>query len=182
MNDIIKNFKDAKIGQLVRINDVDLLIALDDCKKLPDFLVKERRHYSDDLSEYVILTLDHIGTEYEYLLVCDIYKDVCDVNLYAEPQFFTPDKRSVLMESNNDWLFDFENYPEEIYQGDNQEIVFKQKVKTQLYGRTSIVEWITNEQIVDYKLLLIETGLFNEGGGWVEFYEGRQINEDDVIW
>lgn len=179
MKELIKSFKECKVGQLVRINDVDLLIAFDDAKILPDSLIKEKREFSRNLSEYVILTLDHVGTDYEYLLVCSIFQEACDVNLFVEPSYYTPDKREILMEDYNRFLFDNQNYPVEIYSDD---IIFKKKIQNELFGKTCIVEWETDAQIVDYKLLLIETGVYNDGGGWVEFYEGRQINDKDVIF
>ncbi len=179
MKELIKSFKTCAVGQLVRINDVDLLIAFDDPKLLPDFIIKEKREYNRNLSDYVVLTLDHVGTDYEYVLIASIYQDACDVSLYVEPGYFTPDKRELLMEGDNKWMFDNQNYPIEIYSDD---IIFKKKVQNELFGKTCIVEWVTDAQIVDYKLMLIETGVYNDGGGWVEFYEGRQLNEKDVIF
>lgn len=179
MIEIINNFHRALIGQLIRVDDVDLLIALDDVKKAPDFIVKERRVFSENLSDYVMLTLDHVGTDYEYLLVCSIFKSACDVYLYEEPQFFTPDKRSLLMEGENSWLFDNQNYPSEIYSDD---IVYTKKLQNELFDTVCIAEWETKSQILNYNLLAIETGIFHDGGGWVEFYEGRQINNKDVIF
>lgn len=179
MKEIIKSFKDSKVGQLVRVNDVDLLIQFDDTKLIPDFLIKEKREYEKNLSHYIVLTLDHIGTDYEYILVASIYQDACDVYLYCEPDFYTPDKREVLMEGANQWLFDNQNYPQEIYCDD---IVFTKKVQNELFGKTCIVEWKTDAQIVDYNIMLIETGVYNDGGGWVEYYEGRQIDDKYVIF
>jgi hypothetical protein len=179
MKDLIKSFKNCAVGQLVRVNDVDLLIQLDDVKAVPDFLIKEKREYSRNLSDYVILTLDHIGTDYEYILVCSTFQDACDVYLYCEPDFYTPDKREILMEGEHKWLFDNQNYPAEIYCDD---IVFKKKVQNELFGKTCIVEWTTDAQIVDYNIMLIETGVYNDGGGWVEYYEGRQINDKDILF
>jgi hypothetical protein len=179
MNILTKQFKDVKLNQLVRINDVDLLIELDDTKQNPDFLIKEKREYIQDASNYIVLTLDHVGTDLEYILVCSIFEDACDVKLYKQPEFFKPDKRSVLMESDNGWLFDFEKYPQEIYNGD---ITFSKKFQNEVFGDSCIVEWVTNSKIVDYELLLIETGNKHDGGGWIEFYEGRMIRDTDVVF
>jgi len=174
---ILEHFGKSKVGDLIRVNDVDLLIELDDSKKTPDFLIKERRALTEGDGEYIILTLDHIGTDLEYLLICKSFKGAFDVLLYKQPEYFKPDKRSVLQKGENDWLFDFENYPAEIYSDD---ITFIQKVQNGLFGDVCLVEWETESKIIDYKLLLIETGFFNDGGGWVEFYEGRQISDSDV--
>lgn len=179
MNTIIKDFTSIKTGQLVAINDVDLLIELDEHKKGNSFLVKDKRILRDSGSEYTLLTLDHVGTDLEYLLVCSSFKGECDIMLYKQPDFFSPDKRCVIQESDNDWLFDFEAYPQEIYNGD---ITFKKKNQQEVFGTSALVEWETPAEIVDYKLLLIETGIQHDGGGWVEFYAGRQINDKDVIF
>ena len=178
INETIDNFKNSKVGQLVCINDVDLLIELDG-KASPNFKVKSKSTYAQNLSHYIMLVLDHIGSDDEYLLVCSIYEDACDVKLYNRPEFFVPDKRSVIEESGNDWLFDGEAYPEELYNGD---IVYKKKFQNELFGNTCIVEWVTTAEIVNYEMLLIETGFTHDGGGWVEFYEGRQIQEKDVVF
>lgn len=177
LNETLSNFRNSRIGQLVCINDVDLLIDLEG-KGSPNFTIKNKATYSQNMSNYIILTLDHIGTDDEYLLVCSSYEEACDVKLYHRPDFFVPDKRQVLQESSNDWLFDNEAYPQEIYNGD---IVYKKKqFQNELFGNTCIVEWETKSQIVDYQLLVIETGYTHDGGGWVEFYQGRQIQEKDV--
>jgi hypothetical protein len=177
--DIITYFQVSGVGQLVRVNDVDLLIELDDVKVLPDFLIKEKREYKKDYTHFIILTLDHVGSDREYLLVASIYQGACDVKFYKKPDFFTPDKREVLQNSDLDWLFDFDNYPQEIYCDD---ITFVKKVQNEMFGEACIVEWITDAQIVDYQMLVIEEGWRHEGGGWVEFYEGRQIKETDVVF
>jgi hypothetical protein len=197
MIQLINSFRNAKQGDLIRVNDVDLLIELDDASKgkLPDFTIKEKRSWRANLSEYIVLTLDHVGSDIERLLMCSVYKDACDVKLYNRPDFFVPDRRNVLMESANGWLFDFDSYPQEIYNGD---IVYKKKFqnemfpgngtpkedfKNQITSNTScIVEWETPSKIVDYQLLVIETGSTNQYGGWVEFYQGRQIKNEEVVF
>lgn len=176
MSLLIDSFKESKVGQLVRINDVDLLIELDDTKQKPDFLIKEIKKHG---SQYITLLLDHVGTDLEYLLVCSMFQNACDVKLFKKPDFFKPDKRQVIQESENGWLFDFDSYPQEIY---SDEIVYKKKFQEEVFGDTCIIEWETESKIVDYQLLLIETGFMHEGGGWVEFYEGRQIQDKDVIF
>jgi len=35
---------------------------------------------------------------------------------------------------------------------------------------------------VNYKILIIEDGTNNDCGGWVEFFEGRQIKDTDVTF
>jgi hypothetical protein len=178
INTIITDFKNAKVGQLVAINDVDLLIELDG-KTTPNYTIKAKSSYESSPSHYIILTLDHIGSDAELLLVCSSFKGACDVKLYSRPDFFEPDKRSVINESDNDWLFDNEGYPEEVYNGD---IVFKKKFQNEIFDNTCIVEWETDAKIIDYQLLLIETGFQHEGGGWVDFYSGRQIQDKDVVF
>jgi len=178
INETINNFKNSRIGQLVCINDVDLLIELDG-KVSPNYTIKTKTEYNANLSHYVMLLLDHIGTDDEYLLVCSSYKDACDVKLYHKPDWFMPDKRSVLEERVNDWLFEGEGYPEEIY---NRDIVYKKKFQNEIFDNNCMVEWSTNSEIVNYQLILIETGFAHDGGGWVEFYEGRQIQEKDVVF
>lgn len=174
-----ENFKNSKIGQLIRINDVDLLIELDDTKISPDFLIKEKRELEDEMCAYTILTLDHVGSDLEWLLVCSSFKEECDVMLFRRPDFFKEDKRSVIQEGDNGWLFDFDSYPQEIYSGD---IIYKKKFQQEVFGDVCLIEWETDSKIVDYKLLLIETSFRQDGGGWVEFYEGRQIKETDVVF
>lgn len=177
-NEIISGFFKSTIGQMVSINDVDLLIELDEHKKGNTFLIKDKRVLTESGSTYYLLTLDHVGTDLEYLLVCSTFKGACDIMLFKQPDFFQADKRSVIQESSNDWLFDFEGYPQEIYNG---EIVYTKKFQQETFGKTALIEWETQSEIVDYKLILIETGIFHEGGGWVEFYAGRQIQDKDVI-
>lgn len=178
LNETISNFRNVKVGQVVCINDVDLLIELDG-KITPNYTIKAKSIYDSDPSHYIMLTLDQIGSDAELLLVCSIFKDACDVKLYSRPEFFEADKRSIIEESDNDWLFDNEGYPEEIYNG---ETTFKKKFQNEVFGNTCIVEWETPDKIVDYQLLLIETGFKQTGGGWVDFYSGRQIQEKDVAF
>jgi hypothetical protein len=181
MIQLINSFRNAKQGDLIRVNDVDLLIELDDAAKgkLPDFTIKEKRSWKANLSEYIVLTLDHVGSDIERLLMCSVYKDACDVKLYNRPDFFVPDRRNVLMESDTGWLFDFDSYPQEIY---NDSIVYKKKFQNEMFGDNCIVEWETRSKIVDYQLLVIETGSTNQYGGWVEFYQGRQIKNEEVVF
>ena len=178
---IIERFQNAEIGSLVKVDDVDLIIEASDNVdlkgKLLNFLVKEVNSYEEDGAGFEILLLDHVGSDVEYLLVCSHYNGISDIKLYSRPEFFTPNSRNVLVNSENGWLFDGESYPDEIYSDD---IVYKKKFQNEVYQNTTIVEWVTESKIVNYELLVIETGSTNQYGGWVEFYEGRQIKEKDV--
>lgn len=181
MQNLITSFINAKEGSIVRVNDIDLLIEHDDTapKTVPDFLIKSKRIFENGQFKKVILTLDHIGSDIEYLLVGDIFEQLIDVSLYSHLSFFTNDKRSVLQRGDLHWLFDGDNYPHEIY---NEDIVFTRKVNCEVFDNTAIIDWTTESKIVNYKLMLIETGIFNDGGGWVEFYEGRQLPETDITF
>ena len=177
MKDKIKQFQYCKVGDLIRVEDVDLLIELNG--KTPDFIIRQKRTYIEYPSHYIVLDLNHIGTEYTYVLVCSIFNDVCDVNLYAEPDFYTPDTRKVLTDKMG-WLFDGEGYPTEIYSGDDTFI--KKQNQQEYFGDSCVVEWETESKIINYKILVIEDGTNNDNGGWVEFLEGRQIKDTEITF
>ena len=177
---MVKDFKNSKAGDLIVISDVDLLIELSDEKgvgSMCNFLIKEKKEYVNLPYHYITLLLDHVGSDREYLLVGSIHGEVMDVKLFSRPDFFEPNTRNVLEQSDLSWLFDGEGYPSEIYSG---EIVYKIKIQNEVYGHDVIHEWITQSPIVNYELLVIETGFTNHNGGWVEFYEGRIIPDKDV--
>lgn len=176
---LLQSFESSIKGQLIQISDTDLLIELDTKapKTLPTFLIADKKTLVDGLNKYIVLTLDHVGSDLEYILVGNIFDKEMDVELYSRPDFFTPNRRDVLFEGDNGWMFDFENYPQEIYGGDN---TFIRKVGAEVFDNTAVIKWATEEKIINYLLLLIETGIHAEKGGWVEFYEGRQINDEEV--
>ena len=177
--DLINAFNRSEVGDLLDVKDVDLIIELDELapKTRPQFLIKTRRKYRDGETTFVVLTLDHVGSTLEFILVGSIFGNEIDVKLFKRPDFFEEDRRDVIFNGDNGWLFDFDQYPQEIYSGDT---TFARKVQPEVFGDTALIEWETKEQIINYKLLLIETGIHNAQGGWVEFYEGRQIEESTV--
>lgn len=174
---LIQEFHNCKPGQLIELSDLDLLIELDAKVKgtLPSFLIKLKRSF-DGIH---ILTLDHIGSDLEYVLVAEYIDDALDVKLFKQPDFFVPQHRRKLEDSDYSWMLD-ENldYPEQIY---CDELIFDRQVRQEVYNQhTAIIQWSTDAAIVDYLILLIETGINNPGGGWVEFLEGRMIHSDYV--
>lgn len=178
---LLQSFESSIKGQLIQIGDTDLLIELDEKapKTLPTFLISDKKTLVDGQNKYIILTLDHVGSDLEYILVGNIFGEMLDAELYSRPEFFTPNRRDVLFAGDNGWLFDFDAYPQEIYNG---EITFVRKVGAEVFGDTAVIKWSTEEKIVGYLLLLIEVGIHNEKGGWVEFYEGRQLNDSDLTF
>jgi hypothetical protein len=178
---LIQQFKSSTEGQLVQVNDVDLLIELDEKapKTLASFLIKKKRFFSDGDTQLVVLTLDHVGSDLEYLLVGSIFEDALDVKLFLQPDFFKSDRRDVLVKGDNGWLFDFDSYAQELYCDD---IVFVRKVQPEVFHDTAVIEWDTESKIINHLQFLIETGIHGPNGGWVEFYEGRLINENDVTF
>lgn len=173
------NIPDSDVGKLVKIDDTDLLIELSDRapKTLPHFLIKSKNIFHDGVYRSVHYLLDHVGSDLEYLLVVNSFNDVYDCKLFSRPEWFTPSHRKSLQEGDYGWLFEYDNYPEEIY---NEDIIFKRKVAHEVFGNVAIIEWETDESIVNYQLMLIESGIYNQGGGLVEFYEGRIIHSDCV--
>lgn len=170
---------ETEIGCLVKIDDTDLLIELSDRapKTLPSFLVKNKTTFQDGAFRSVHYLLDHVGSDLEYLLVINSFDGEYDTKLFNRPEWFTPNHRRVLQDGEHGWLFEYDNYPSEIYNGD---VVFTRKVAHEIFGKAAVLEWETPEAIVNYQLLLVETGIYNDGGGLVEFYEGRTIQPDTV--
>ncbi len=180
-NPISNRLRSVALNSLIRVDDVDLLIQLHEVapKSNPDFLIRSRSVYEDGEYSVMVFSLDHIGSDFETTLIVKSFQGQSDFMLVSRPEFFTPDHRAVLQKSDNGWLFDGDGYPQEIY-NDAESIVFKRKVACEIFSNigsrpAAIVEWITESQIVNYSLILIETCIYNDGGGWVEFYEGRQI-------
>lgn len=178
----LESLKSAKVGQLVKIDDVDLLIELSDATKNPSptFLVKDRTDLSDNHSSKVIfLTLDHVGTDIEYLLMVSEWNGEYDVKLFSSFDWFVPDSRTNLQKSEDtSWLFDGNDFPGEIYNEGVEPYV--RKVQSEVYGSTVLVEYETASKIVNYRLLLIEEGFYNHNGGLVRFYQGRIIHPEHV--
>lgn len=176
MIDVLKNCKE---GQLVTVTDVDLLIELDEKapKTTPSFLIKKKRFFLDGDTQLVVLTLDHVGSDLEYLLVGSIFQNALDMKLFVQPDFFKHERRDVIKNGDSGWLFDFDAYAQELYCDD---VVFTRKVQPEVFGDTAVIEWDTPSNIINHLQLLIETGIHNERGGWCEFYEGRLIQESDV--
>lgn len=184
---MIEQFRNIHTGGgLVSIDDVDLLIQLDELghRGAKNFLIKEAIHYSKDESEYHFLKLSNPTIpDLNLMLGLTVWNSNWDLKLYEAPNFFAPDKRSVLQKEDSiSWLFEgLNDYPQEIYSGaEESKIVYKRKVRDEVFGKTAIVEYVTDSQIINYELLILESGIFNEGGGWVEFFEGRIIQEKDV--
>ena len=173
-------FLNSKVGQLIKIDDVDLLIELSDsaAKTLPTFLIKERNSYVDGETTIILLLLDHVGSDVEYLLMAHMWSDQVDVKLFHMLDFFTPEQRAILQDGEFGWLFDGADYPAEIYNDGVDPYV--RKVQSEVYGSTAIVEYETTSKIVNYRLLIIEEGIHNNGGGLVRFYEGRLIHPEHV--
>jgi hypothetical protein len=187
----MNQFKSCVVGGLLTVNEADLFIEFDDlpeCKgKRPDFFIKDKVSLQDGKNGYVLLILDHIGSDLERLLVCSYYEGgketVMDVKLYARPDFFTPDRRCELEKSDNGWIFDGEGFAQEIYSGEGEEkITYKKKFQNESFGDSCIAEWVTESEILNYELFVFEKGSTNQFGGWVEFYEGRTINALDVVF
>ena len=170
---------ETEIGRLITINDLDLLIELSDRapKTLPSFLVKGKTLFQDGEYRSAHYVLDHVGSDLEYMLAINSFRGEYDCKLFSRPEWFTPNHRRVLQASEHDWLFEYDNYPSEIYNG---EIVYTRKVSHEIFGKAAVIEWETPSQIINHLLLLVETGIYNEGGGFVEFYEGRNIHTDTV--
>lgn len=170
---------ETQIGALVVIDDTDLLIELSERapKTAPSFLVKDKKTFEDGTYKTVHYLLDHVGSDLEYLLTVNSINEQYDYKLFSRPEWYKPNHRRVLNEGEEKWLFDGDNYPSEIY---NASIIYKRKVNNEIFKNTAIIEWETQSQIVNYILLLVETGIYNDGGGLVEFYEGRLIYADTV--
>lgn len=178
---LLHEFKNSRVGQLVKIEDIDLLIELSDsaAKTLPTFLIKDKRTYHDGESNIELLILDHVGSDVEYLLMAHSWRDQLDVKLFQSFDWFSPDKRSILQESEDTaWLFDGDDFPAEIYNDGVQPYV--RKVQSEVYGSTVIVEYETPSKIVNYRLLILEEGFQHNGGGLVSFYQGRLIQPEHV--
>lgn len=173
--------QNVKIGQLINVDEVDLIIELSELapKTLPSFLVKDTRSFRDGGTTITLITLDHVGSDVEYLLMAHSWNDAIDVKLFRALDCVKPDKRSVLQASDDTaWLFDGDDYPGEIY---NENVSpYVRKVQSEIFGSTAIVEYETPSQIVNYRLLLIEEGIHNVGGGLVRFYEGRIVSEHNI--
>ena len=170
---------ETEIGRLVKIDDTDLLIELSDRapKTLPSFLVKGKTTFQDGAYRSVHYVLDHVGSDLEYVLAINSLHDEYDCKLFSKPEWYTPNHRRVLQDGEHGWLFDGDNYPTEIY---NDGIVYTRKVAHEIFGKAAVIEWETPAKIVNYLLLLVENGIYNDGGGLVEFYEGRTIHADTV--
>lgn len=170
---------ETQIGSLVKIDDTDLLIELSERapKTLPSFLVKDKTVFQDGPYRAVHYVLDHVGSDLEYVLAINSLHGEYDCKLFTRPEWYTPNHRRVLRDGEENWLFDGDGYPSEIY---NHSIVYTRKVSHEIFGKTAVIEWETKSQIVNYLLLLVETGIYNDGGGLVEFYEGRTIHADTV--
>ena len=181
MNPLIRSFESSTEGQLIQLGDVDLLIELDTKapRTLPSFLIKSKETFRDGQTKIYKLTLDHVGSELEYILIGESFGVFMDVKLFNKPDFFNPNRRDVLFNGDFGWLFDFDAYPAEIYDGDSNAFI-RNGNRPEVFDSTAIIEWKTEEKIINYLLMLVETGIHNETGGWVEFFEGRQIRDEDV--
>lgn len=169
------------IKQLISIDDSDLIIELSESapRTLPTFLVKNKRTYKDHIFQSDVYVLDHVGSDLEYLLVIDSFDESYDCKLYLKPDWFNSNSRKILQNDDQySWMFeDGNDYPKEIY---CDGITYVRKVTNEIFENTAIIEYDTSSYVINHLLLLIETGIYHDNGGLVEFYEGRRIEPDTL--
>lgn len=167
-------------GQIVEVDDPDLMIQLHELAKdaKPHFLIDSVQIFSDGDYKQTHFVLDHIGSDFEWLLVTESFEDALDVKIFGKPDFFKPNVRSILQKNEETaWMFDRNDYPQEIHADED---IFKRKVQCEVFNNTALIEYETGSKIIDYLILIKEEGIFNDKGGWVSFYEGRQIRTTDL--
>jgi hypothetical protein len=111
-------------------------------------------------------------------------EDLVDHFVFIKPEGLVFGSKEDWIKAGHDWLFDGENYPEEIYQNGN---IFKilggsytcstevgDKTSSKVISNCLVTEWVTDVEHDNPRIICIEIG------NYIEFYQGCQILESEV--
>lgn len=193
----IRELLELDTNHIVRIDDlmiVDQLIALAAGRNFNfEFIVDEKRVVRCGEETNTIFDLRHRDFGLKRLLVVKEYKGLYDLFIYEKPEFFEEKGRADLIQEHP-WIFDTETirprlidypYAPEIH--DEFENVYsriQRDEKGQHQGdgiHTFLIEYKTHPTVDNDRVLFIEVGCLDAAnGGWIEFYEGRLIDESNL--
>lgn len=184
-------------------------LELDDPKTLDDILeVAQSRQATVDFTFKVIekrivkcgpetnILLDIRSTKFEdfnRLLVLKEYRGLVDVAVYERPDFFEEGSRAQIMEQHG-WLFDtseeydeLSDYPYVDNIHDDSDNTFLRIERDEVgmnegHGiRTCLMEYRANPEVDNDRVLIVEVGVLDSAnGGWIEFWNGRLIEDFNV--